>query len=127
MRVNETGLPGKYLDIISIELFADHIQFGLRHVLEFLSQVRHRDLAFAAILIGIHVALAEPGEVKNGFAKGFGGTVPLCRQTPPRRIDTVLDDGHLFADFGGRESTFLPRWSTSDYDQIKFHSIPGKS
>src|SRR5208282_3099354 len=121
MWVDETSRAGEDFDSVSRELRADHIDFGLDHMLRAERQVRHGDLFLHAVIDAVNSLVMKAGEMQNCFTDGFAGD---CTGVYRRSADDfeLFDKSRAFAELHRLNRRALSRGTGAEDDEVvTFH------
>ena len=117
VRIDKARDPANEFDVVARQLRLDDIHFGLDHVLDAESQIRHGDLFFDAIVHAIDVLVVIAGQMQHGLAKGLAGNGAGVDADAAHHFAT-LHQSHAFAHFRALDGRALPRRTGADDDQI---------
>src|SRR5262249_42536167 len=114
VRIDERSFAAKYLNAVASGLVLEDLPLGLVDVADHEPQVVHRDVALAAVLLFVDIAMPIAGEMENRFADGLRGDGAGVERDATQEFLLPLNDGDAPVLFGSCNRCFLAGGSATN-------------
>jgi hypothetical protein len=115
--VQELRGAAKQVDPVAAQLVANDAGFAFHDLRHAGGQIANGDAVLDDVIVSVKRAMAESGEVKNGFAQGLAGDGAAVDANAADHVVSI-HHGHALAELRGGDSAFLTRGPASNYDEV---------
>jgi len=115
--IQELGGAAKQVDPVAAQLVAHDAGFAFYHLGDAGGQIANGDAILNDVVVSVKRAMAESGEVKNGFAQGLAGNGAAMDANAADHVVSI-HHGHALAEFRGGDSAFLTRRTAANDDEV---------
>ena len=122
VRIDERRLAADDVHAVAGELVLNDLPFGLADLAHHPPQVVHRDFAFAAVAVFVHVAVAVAGEVQDRLADRLRGDRAGVQRDAAQQLALPFDDGHAPVLLRRGDGRLLAGRTAAHHDQVVSHA-----
>ena len=115
--IEELGGAAKQVDPIAAQLVAHDAGFPFDDLRNAGGQIANGDAILDDVIVPVKRAMAESGQVKNGFAQGLAGNGATVNTDPADHVVSI-DHGHALAELRGGNGAFLARRAAANDDEV---------
>ena len=115
--VQELGGAAKQVDPVAAQLVAHDAGFAFHYLRDASGQIANRYAILDHVIVSVKRAMAESGEVKNGFAQSLAGNGAAVDANAADHVVSI-DHGHALAELRCGDRAFLAGRPAPNDDEV---------